>query len=183
MAKTVTIESLLTELRELRLLRDRADARLMLRAMEIETEHMEVILAGGCGSFAQFLKSADSLIEPGRYESFKAGLAKVGAKQALLMGSDATIVAGQLSNGPEEYCAAIDAWVMEHDGTLPTMQTARHIRMQVDPRHEVPDAVRKQDELAQLRAENALLRAENAALKNEVAKLRKSVQKSNREKA
>jgi hypothetical protein len=179
----VTIEQIVQEILELRLRRDRADAHLLCRLVEIEAEYMQLIIDSGCSSFGQFLRSMKNVVEPGRYLSFKAGLARIGVESALAIGSDATIVAGQLSvvpSAPDEYTRACRAWVDEHSGVRPTQRTAKHLLLQVDPRTEVPESVRKQDEIARLRAEVSQLKAENAALKRRVRELEDAASKRRR---
>lgn len=168
----MTYEELLAEVRELRLMRDQAEARMMLRLVEIETNHMNVLREAGCNAFGWFVKECGT--EPARYESFKVGLEKVGPEESEAIGCEATIVAGQLRSAPEKYTSAVHDWTSEHGGALPTRQTAKRLLMQVDPREETPMAVRRvakrEDELNKLRAENKRLKAENRSLK---AKLRK----------
>lgn len=182
----VTFDKLVIELRELRLSRDRADARLLLRLAQIEREHIKIVLDAGCESFAQF---AEEFVKPARYEAFKTGLDKVGVDEALAIGSDATIVAGKTTTEVKAvaYTGAVRAWVAEHNGTLPTRQTAKHILMQVDPREEQPKAVRdierRDDELTRLRSENAELRAKLRAAESELARLRKLTAAPRRERA
>lgn len=167
----ITYDRLVTELRDLRLERDIADAKLLLRLTEIEKGHMKLILDAGCESFDQFLKS-NSLVDPGRYEAFKLGLKKLkSAEHALEIGSDATIIAGQLTNRPSKYVSAIIAWKNDHGGTQPTRETAKRLLMQVDPRAEEPQSVRRQNELEQLRAENSKLRAQVRSLEAKVRTL------------
>jgi hypothetical protein len=97
--KKITIEDLLVKLRSLRLTRDKADAAFLLACIETEREHWETIEASGATSFCQWLKS-EGLVDPGRYESFKAGLAKLkNEKLALEIGSEATITAAHLTGG------------------------------------------------------------------------------------
>lgn len=173
----MTYDDIVSELRALRLERDRADARLLLRLVEIENDHIDTILAAGCASFAQFLKQL-GMIDVARYDTFKRGLSRVGAEEALAIGSDATIVAGQLTNGPEQYVDAIRASIEERGGTLPSRQTAKRILMQVDPRRETPRAMRKKEELAKLRAENATLKAENKQLRRKLRALERKMEKT-----
>jgi len=171
----VTFQGILNEIRDLRLDRDRADARLLVRLFEIERDHMDVIRAAQISSFAQFLKSNRSLVEPGRYEAFKTGIKIIGKERSLVIGSHATIVAGLSTNkdGARKFVESIEAWIGMHAGTLPSRETAKTIMLQVDPRPEVPEALHWQDEVAKLRAENVRLRAEVRALNHEIQKLRK----------
>jgi len=172
-ADSSEFEELVKEVRELRLRRDKADARLLLRLIEIEKTKMGLIRSAGCQSFAQFLKSY-AITDPARFENFKAGLVKLKNEDvALEIGSEAVIVAAQLTNGAKKYVEAIEAWRDDekHAGTLPSQETAKHILMQVDPREEEPEAVRKKSELARLREENSRLQAENRKLKARVAAL------------
>lgn len=171
----MTYDDLLEEVRALRLLRDQAEARMMLRLVVIERDHMDVLRAAECTAFGWFVKQCGT--EPARYESFKVGLSKIGAAEAEIVGCDATIVAAQLNDEPAAYTKAVHDWTAEHGGALPTRQTAKRLLMQVDPREEVPQAVKMQarraDELAQLRAENDRLKAENRSLKAKLRRLEK----------
>lgn len=172
-----TYEQLVEELRELRLRRDQADAQLLLRLVEIENTSMRVILESGCESFAQFLKS-NALVDPGRYEAFKIGLHKLDNDEAALeIGSEATIIAGQLTNGTKKYIEANIAWRNDHGGTKPTRETAKRLLMQVDPRAEIPQSVKRQKELEQLRAENGRLRAEVKSLQAKIRSLEAQLSK------
>jgi hypothetical protein len=159
-------EKLLSELRGLRQARDKADARLLLRLVEVERDHLQEILGAGCSSFAQFVHE---FVSPQRFEAFKRGLGKVGQLAAVEIGSEATVVAAQLTDGPEKYVHAIRAWIVKNKNNRPSQERAKHVLMQVDPREETPDSVRYQqrmtEEIARLRAENAELRAEVAHLK------------------
>lgn len=168
----MTYDQIIDEIRELRLKRDQSDARLLLRLVDIERDHMDVIAEGGCATFGQFLKSLDSIVDPSRYDGFKAGLRAIGEAAAMECGADATIEAGRLTdNGmAPAYTQAIRDWSADHGGTLPTRQTAHKLLTQVDPRSEVPDSTRRQNELAMLRAENQRLRAENNTLRRRLAK-------------
>jgi len=173
-------EGLVREVRELRLRRDKADARLLLRLVEIEREKLDLIRSAGCQSFAQFLKSY-AITDPARFENFKAGLKKIKSEEvALEIGSEAVIVAAQLTNGVKKYVEAIEAWRDDekHAGTLPSQETAKHILMQVDPREEEPEAVRRKSELTRLRDENAKLRAENTKLRARVDALEARLKRS-----
>ncbi len=140
---------------------------------------MDVLRAAGCSNMAMFLRDMGNLVEPARYESFKTGLKKIGVDEAKAIGSCATIEAGLCSSRAAEkvYVSTVRAWVNDHGGTLPTRQTSHRLLLQVDPRVEVPDSVRRQNELAELRAENAKLRAENNSLKRKLEKMEKSIKK------
>jgi hypothetical protein len=166
--ETNLIETLRDELRELRLARDKSDARLLLRLVEVEQEHADVIVQSG-GSFDQFVQE---FVRPSRYEAFKRGLASVGTDEAIELGSEYVIGAAQLTSDKKapKYEKATRAWVAEH-GAMPTRETAKRLLIQVDPREETPRVVSRQDELAKLRAENSQLRAENRSLLAKVAKL------------
>jgi hypothetical protein len=171
----ITYDALLDELRDLRQQRDKADAVFLIRLLDVERQHMDVIRAAGCQSFAQFLKS-NALTDPARYENFKAGLEKVKDENlAEEIGSEAVIVASQLTTPKmaPKFVKAITAWRDDekHAGMRPSQETAKHILLQVDPREEEPEAVRRQSELARLREENKRLRAENAKLKARIAAL------------
>lgn len=174
----MTIDQLLKEIRALRLARDQADAALLLRLVEIERDYADLIRESGAATFSQFLKVADSLVDPSRYEGFKAGLKRIGVEAALACGSDATIEAGLATSkkASRVYVQSIQDWRAEHKGTFPTRQTARNILRQVDPRQEIPESTRRQNEAAELRAEVSQLRAENNALKRKIAKLESQLQ-------
>lgn len=164
----VTYEQLVAEISELRLKRDQAEAVMLCRLVAIERDNMETILAAGHNSFDSFV---EQFIKPGKFEAFKRGLDKVDIATAQRIGSDATIVAGRLSNGPDEYVEAVVAWRGEHNGMFPTQQTCRNILRDVDPQRQVPGPVRRLELVAQLRAEIESLRAENRELKRRIAKL------------
>lgn len=172
MVKKITVESLIVELRELRASRDRADARLLLRLVEVKRDHLQALLDDGYPSFADF---CNQFVKPGRVEAFERGLEKVGIKMALEIGSEATIVAAQIHGNLEAYTSAVSDWVESKNGIRPTHQAAKHILLQVDPRVEVPRAVREQREIMRLRAENANLKAQIRALEVQVKKLEKKL--------
>ncbi len=171
----MTYDDLLAEVRGLRLLRDKAEARMFLRLVTIENDsvHMQTLIDGGVTSFGWFVEECGT--KAARYESFKVGLEKLDCETALEIGADATIVAGQLRSEPAKYTHAVHCWSNDHGGALPTRDTAKRILMQVDPRSETPRSVsraaRRDDELAKLRAENADLRAANKSLRRKVSKL------------
>lgn len=146
----------------------------------MERDHGQVVLDGGCESFAQFVQQ---FVLPARYEAFKAGVEKIGIEAALECGSDATITAAHIKNEPAAYVAAVRAWSDDHRGVVPTRQTAYKLLHQVDPRREVPQSVQRMDLLAQLRAENENLRAENAMLKKQLAAYEGKADTSKKKKA
>lgn len=172
----VTYESIVKELRELRLSRDQADARLLVRLQDVERDHLSIVLESGCDSFAQFVQE---FVKPARYEAFKLGLAKIGEEQALAIGSDATIVAGKATSAviAEEYTSACKAWVVEHGGTMPTRESAErvmgHYQKHAGKPKSLADQERREDELSRLRAENAELRAKLRSAESELTRLRK----------
>jgi predicted RNase H-like nuclease (RuvC/YqgF family) len=98
------------------------------------------------------------------------------------IGSHATIIAGKLTDGPDKFVKAVTDWKAEHGGTLPSRETAHTLLRQVDPRAEVPESSKRQDELAQVRAQLTEARAairtlekENRDLKAKIAKLEKKM--------
>ena len=165
----MTYDEIIERVRELRLKRDQADAALLLFLVEVEQEHIQVLRDAGCDSFAAFVQE---FVKPSRYEAFRDGLARLGdTSLALRMGSEAVIAANHLTNGSAKYVAAIEAWVDDKGGVLPTRETANKLLRQVDSRDEIPAAVRRQSELAKLRDRVAKLEAENRQLRAQIAKL------------
>src|SRR5574337_1010640 len=171
------LETIVTELAQLRLTRERADAVFLLRLREVEENHINLLKANGLESFEGFLKSY-KLCDPARYRNFTSGLAKLGPDAALQIGADATVEAAQLSNGKPtatKYVTAIEAWREQHRGVAPTRETAAKILRQVDPREETPQAIRN--------ATRGDAQARTIAkLKNEVADLRAKLSKVTKEK-
>jgi hypothetical protein len=170
------LEKIVTELANLRLSRERADAVFLLRLREVEERHMDLLKSNGLESFEGFLKSY-KLCDPARYRNFTSGLAKLGPDAAILIGADATVEAAQLQNGKPtatKYVTAIEAWRDQHRGVAPTRETAAKILRQVDPREEEPQAVRnatrtdtQNQTIAKLENEVANLRAQISVLKRE----------------
>lgn len=178
----MTVEELLMDLRKYRLERDRADARFLLRVVEVERDHADLILSAGYASFDAWLKT-EGICDSARFQSFKRGLALVGIDWAREFGAPAVIQAARLPSAastaePGEdvplYKHAIESWTADTGGTLASSETAERLRRQVAPQSETPQAVRRQDELAKLRAENVELRAENAKLRAELKSLKKT---------
>jgi hypothetical protein len=174
----MTINELLDELRALRLDRDKADARFLLRLVDVEKRHMKIITDSGANSFAQWLKS-EALVDPGRFESFKAGLKKLDSPSiALDIGSEATIIATKLTNGTpkrDKYVKVVQAWINEHEGTLPSREAAERLIYQVDPREREPRVGVRQDKLDTLLAENAELRTQLRSAQAKIKKLESEI--------
>lgn len=177
------VRKLVDELHALRLKRDRADAVFLLRCVDVEEEYWKIIHEDlKCASYAQFLKS-NSILEPARYDNFKAGLAKIGREKALEIGGDATIIAARLSNGAAQvrkYVEAIDAWRMKNHDAQPSNQAAERLLYQVDPREREPQAVSEMKLINQLRAENAELRAKLRTAEAKIKQLQKQLGKQPR---
>jgi len=174
----VTEESLVAEVRALRLLRDQADARLYLRLMEIERDHLQLLLDGGHESFAGFLHNVGA-VKAGRYEAFKNGVAKIGKDAALRLGVEVAIMAAATTDDKtQEYVKAADNWVADplHSG-LPTHQSARTLLLNIQPRPVEPRSTRRLRAAEKIVAENRDLRTENAVLRKKVKKLEAQVAK------
>jgi hypothetical protein len=170
------LETIVTELAQLRLTRERADAVFLLRLREVEEQHMGLLKSNGLESFEGFLKSY-KLCDPARYRNFTSGLAKLGPDAALSIGADATVEAARLQNGKPtatKYVTAIEAWRDQHRGVAPTRETAAKILRQVDPREEEPQAIRN------VTRGDAQART-IAKLENEVADLRAKLAKTEKE--
>lgn len=166
-----TYEQLMAEVVELRRLRDQADARLLLRLMEIERDHIDVIESAG-STMAHF---CEEIISWKRYAPFKRGVEAIGASEALAVGSAATIQAGRIDHEPDrdEYVTEMRQWVEDHHGATPTAQTAADYRRKIAPTKQKTLRQKRNDELARLQAENAQLKAEVRSLKRKLAKLDK----------
>lgn len=165
--KKTTIGSLIEELKALRINRDRADARLLLRLAEVRRDHLQLLLDDGYESFAKF---CHQFVSPERQEAFERGLEKIGAKKALEIGSEATIIAAKLTgNGNHErYTAAVRDWSSSNNGLLPSRQASERLLYKIDPRAEEPRVSREQREVTKLRLENDKLRAEVRLLRGRI---------------
>lgn len=169
------LEALVDEIVKLRLARERSDAAFLLRLCDVENDEMNLLRANGLESFERFLKCY-KLCDAARYRSFVLGLKKLGKEKSLLVGADATIEAAKIvANGPAatEYVAAIEAWRNQHRGVAPSREAAAKILRQVDPRPEVPDAMRRETRNDALSREVAKLQEENANLRAKLAKTEK----------
>lgn len=167
-------ESLCTELAKLRLNKEQAEAKFLLRLREVEETEMDLLRTAGCETFDRFLKST-KLMDSARYRSFVAGLEKIGPERALEIGAEATIEASAVLDGEatvKKYTAAVLDWRQEHRGVFPSAEVAAHILRQVEPREEIPQASRTQSEVRRLKNRIAELEAENAKLRAEIARLK-----------
>lgn len=164
---TSRYKRLCDELAGLRLEREKAEAKFFVRLYDVEQQEMELLRAAGCDTFDRFLKST-ALADSSRYRNFVKGFEKVGRDVALVIGADAVIEAAAIIDGAEtvdRYQAAIVDWKEEHRGVHPSREQSARLLRQIEPRAEIPEAVRTQSEIRRLRNEVARLKAENADLK------------------
>lgn len=167
-------EAICKELAHLRLDKERAEAKFLLRLREVEQTEMDLLKMAGCETFDRFLKST-KLMDSARYRNFVAGLEKIGAERALEVGAEATIEASAILDGEataKKYTSAVLDWREEHRGVFPSAEVAAHLLRQVEPREEIPNATRTQSELRKLRNRIAELEAENNKLRAELAKFK-----------
>lgn len=161
----------------LRRARDASEAEMLCAILDIGTDadDMHALALAGCDSLERFCRR-NELCEAARFRAFANGVKKVGRAKALEIGAEATIQAAKLTDTPAavlRYMESLVAWREQHGGVAPSQQTARRIRLQVDPIPEVPNAVRIKTALAAERDRVAILEVENAQLRAQVAKLTK----------
>lgn len=168
----MTFEQIFEHCLQLRRKFERDEARFFLGLVAVETECMETLKASGVETFESFIHSADAkrcLIRPERYRAFANGLKHVTKEEAEEMGAPAVIELGRSlhdASKVDEYKAAVSSWSEMRGGMAPTQQTAKRLLMQVDPRPETPEPIRRLGELERLREENAALRREVKRLKD-----------------
>lgn len=156
--------------------------------MEIEADHMDVLRKGGYEDVAQFIRST-TLIEVNRYALFKVGVDRLGVEDAMKCGVHVTIetIAKMRAPTAERIATVVErteAFKEVRGGVVPSEQTAKALRLELDERSDKPNGtVRIASELQQLRAENAKLKAENKALKRRVDELEGAEKGGRRKKA
>lgn len=172
-----TYETIVARIVEVRRHRDVSEARLLLAILDIEdnAEEMQALKLAGCENLERFVRRLE-VCDVARFRSFREGVEKLGRDHALEVGAEATIEGAKLTSAPAaaKYVEAVKAQIDERQGMLPTRETAKHLRRQIDPLPEIPQALRNKsrtaelgDEVARLEAQIAKLRAENAKLKKE----------------
>jgi hypothetical protein len=170
----MTYEELVRECSELRARSQELEARFLMKLVQVEREHMELLRDAGIDSIERFIES-NALTKPARYRAFERGFATLNdADLAISMGVEAVIEAGRLPSGTERvemFCSAVRDWAAEHRGLLPRMETVKHLSRQIDPVAEMPRASRRQGELRRLQNELARLQAENRKLRERVREL------------
>lgn len=182
-------ERLVDEIIALSIERDAADARMLIRLVEIERDHLDDLIDAGCDSYANFLYECH--VSPRRYGSFKAGLSKLGKHAALKIGTHGVQLAVLLDDGEKipanadpalalgaeprtddakRYVAEIENWSVQNGSKYPSRQTVdetilKNFKTRPRPsRGKTEQLKRLQDENARLRAENEELRAESRSL-------------------
>lgn len=169
-------EEMLQELQKLRRIRDQADARFLLRLMKVERSEVRYLKSNGFDDFEGFAKT---MTEWSRYTKFKRGVEKIGPKEALEIGSEATIEAGKTTSTErtEEFVDEIKGWVEDNGGMFPTKETAERYRRKIDPQKEPTRRQQRNEKIAWLEAENRRLRADVRKLEAENKKLKKEIEK------
>lgn len=156
---------------------ERDEARFFLGLVAVEEHHMQLLRDNGCDTFDMFIRSHE-LCRVERYRAFSSGLRALGDRErAQALGAPAVIAAAKLRDASraESFVAAIEAWTGAHNGLTPRTETAERLLRQVDPRPEVPQVVRRESELDQMRVANQELTRKCASLERTIAKLKKRI--------
>ena len=168
-------------------LREEANAarqRLMEFLYEIKNDSEKLSLITGQGmSFKLFVESI-ALVRLRVYMEWEEGWERIGKPEvARRIGTEATRGVTRLVNvgKTDDYISAVDAWIEEKNGATPSQEKAKTLACQIDPRAEVPAAVRSRTEkeklkaeLSRAKAEVKKLRAENRSLKKKLEKLERT---------
>lgn len=170
---------------QLRLNFERDEAKFFLGLVEVEEKWMGVLRENGCPTFDFFIRSYE-FCRVERYTAFKAGLQRLeDRKEAERIGARAVMALTKVADPRNipSYLTACNAWSEKHRGLAPSSETAERILRQVDPRPEIPSAVKELSEVARLRLEVTKLKSRIKELELENAKLRAKVPKKKRSKA
>lgn len=165
---SITVDWLVSTARVFREAGEMWQTAFFLFLYEVERLHMDTLRAGGIDTFELFLKK-NNLCSSARYRSFVRGLKTLKRKVVVRVGAEATIAASQMTSKDfvKPYVEAVESWIDDKGGVRPSGQTAATLLRQVDPRAEVPKAVKRQSELRRLREEVKKLKAQ---LKQEQAR-------------
>jgi len=173
----ITFEEIVARCRELRLTFEQDEAKFLLFLVEVETKYMAQLRGNGCPTFSVFLDQF-SLCDVKRYSQFHRGLLLLNGntKKAESIGSQAVIALCDLRDATkvDEYVDAAKAFTVKHS-VHASLQTARKMLRQVDPRPEQPDSMKYLDDLARARAENVKLRADLASAQRKIRDLKRKL--------
>lgn len=161
----------------LRLNFERDEARFFLGLVEVEEKWMGVLQENGCPTFDSFIRSYE-FCRVERYTAFKAGLQHLSTREeAEQLGARAVMALTKVVNTQNipSYLEACNAWRAQHRGLSPSSETAERLLRQVDPRPEIPKAVKAINHVTQLQQENAKLKSRVRELELENAKLRAKI--------
>jgi hypothetical protein len=165
-------DEIVAEARRLRIGREQRDTEFLLYLNSIHKTEMALLSNMGHPTFASFLKDTE-LIEPSRYANFAAGVDLVGEKTARDLGAASVIALANATSraAATEVCRVMYQWQEQHGGVRPSLQTAKRILRQVDPRKEVPRAAKAATEQQRLQAENARLKSELATVRSDLIRV------------
>lgn len=172
----MNFNQIITECRRLRSEAEVAEAKFLTFLRKVELEFMDELRANGCDTFERFLKT-HGLCDAARYRKFTLGFDKLKLDQdtAQQMGVPAVMAGSEIKNKrrSSSYIDAVVAWKLDHGDVMPKPETAQRLMRQVDPRKEIPQAVRKLSEIDRLRIENSKLRARVRELETELRAAKK----------
>jgi hypothetical protein len=141
--------------------------------MEVEAQCLDVVVASGCQSFDQFLRS-NSLCEPYRYDQFKRGVSRSSAAKACRYGVAWTMTLGRMDTPTPEMMTEYQNQAETFEQTChvaPSEQTVREWSAKIVGLPVSNVGSRRLSELQRLRAENAQLRKDLAAARAKIAQL------------
>ena len=158
----MTLETLVATLKKYRCAKEQAEADWFLALMDAESKHSKIWQAAGISTFHEFL-SVYSLVKPHIYDEFVRGFKRLGTKAVKKHGAAFTAEVGKVREPSSKLLGEMKQRATafrEIEKVAPSSQTAERWRRDLDtPDNRPHRALRKVDEMSQLRAENAELKA------------------------